>query len=160
MNPKNKFPYVLGLILALLGVAMLFPFSGGAARGPQTSSQTASKADDLPNFDAFGASTRRAAAASAQANQGEPQYEGSHMVQFEPRLGVPTFLWAGDPGPARSLVQLPAQGNNDTSAAAKDHLNRYATRYRLSPDDVGNARVVYVHDTGQGAIIVKLKQDI
>src|SRR5262252_6288657 len=111
MNPRNKFPYVLGVILVLLGVAMSFPFAGGAAPGPQTGNQgPSSKASGLPNFDAFASSNRRSAAAAQAAAQGQPQYEGGHMVQVEPRLGVPTFLWAGDPGPVRSLVQLSAQG--------------------------------------------------
>src|SRR5882724_10975919 len=162
MTLRSKFPYVCGLVLALIAVAMLFPFGGRAARSPQPRPQNPSRNRELPNFDAFGTSTKRSAAAAAQASdQGQSQYEGGHLVQVEPRLGVPTFLWAGDSGPARSLVQQAAPGaNNDQAAAAKEHLNRYAARYRLSPDDIGNARVAYVHDTGKGAIIVKLKQDI
>ena len=68
MNPRNKFPYVLGVILVLLGVAMSFPFAGGAAPGPQTGSQgPPSRAPELPNFDAFGSSNRRSAAAAQAA---------------------------------------------------------------------------------------------
>src|SRR5436190_8836520 len=125
MNLRSKFPYVCVLILALIAIAMLFPFGGRAARSPQPGAQGPPRNRELPNFDAFGASTKRSAAAAAQADaQGQPQYEGGHLVQVEPRLGVPTFLWSADPGPARSLVQLAAQGaNSDASVAAKDHLN-------------------------------------
>ena len=56
MNPRGKFLYVCGLVLALIVAAMLFPFAGGAAPQPQTGSQgPASKARELADFDAFGA---------------------------------------------------------------------------------------------------------
>lgn len=69
----------------------------------------------------------------------------------EPRLGVPTFFWAGvNEGPSpRSLGQ-------DTPRAALLHLRAYASLYRLPqtlPDAVQLRRV---HDTGEGAIIVEL----
>jgi len=157
MTLRSKFPYLLGFILALLAVAMLFPFGGGAAPGPQPTTPAPTKVAELPNFDAFGASTRRAAAAGQADAQGQKPFEGGHMVQSEPRLGVPTFLWAAQ-SPDQSFAQSGNQG--DAAAAAKDYLTRYASRYRLSPDDIVNARVASVHDTGQGAIVVKLKQDI
>src|SRR4051812_830706 len=52
-----------------------------------------------PNYDAFGASNKRAAGAAARAQDAsQPRLEGGHAVQVEPRLGVPTFLWASETG--------------------------------------------------------------
>ena len=77
-------------------------------------------------------------------------------MQSEPRLGVPT-LWASNAGTTRSIVQSDQNGASDI---ARDYLSRYATRYRLSAEDVLDARVAAIHDTGKGAIVVKYKQDI
>src|SRR5258707_523095 len=98
MNPRKKTPYLIGLLFILLVAALAFPFSGGAAPGAQDKSAASpSQARDLPNYDAFGASTKRSAAAEANAQSGnQTKFEGGHLVQSEPRLGVPTFLWASD----------------------------------------------------------------
>ena len=107
MNPRKKSPYYIGLLITLFAVAALaFPFSGGAAPDLQTKPQgTNTKARQLPNFDAFGASTKRSAAIAQSDSQAitQPQTEAGHLVQSEPRLGVPTFLWTSEPGSARSL---------------------------------------------------------
>ncbi|MDX6446781.1 MAG: hypothetical protein QOH71_3855 [Blastocatellia bacterium] len=165
MNPLKKSPYVIGLFFILLIAALAFPFAGGAAPEPQTKPQSPNaKSRELPNFDAFGASTKRSAAiaqSDAQA-QTQPQSEAGHLVQSEPRLGVPTFLWAAEPGPAGSLAQTSAQtaDGSDPESAARSHIGRYSSRYRLSAEDVATARVAAIHDTGKGAIIVKFKQEI
>ena len=99
---RHRSPYLIGLVLALFVVAALvFPFSGGAAPNVQTKSPGINaSANTLPDYDAFGATTKRSAAIaqSAQKNPTEPQAEGGHLVQSEPRLGVPTFLWASNAG--------------------------------------------------------------
>jgi hypothetical protein len=126
MNSRKKTPYVVGLFLILLSAALVFPLSGGAAPGAQDKSSAApSQARELPNYDAFGASTKRSAAAQANAQSGnQTKYEGGHLVQSEPRLGVPTFLWASpQSGPARSLQtsgQTLAAG--EIESAARGHL--------------------------------------
>ncbi|MDX6384619.1 MAG: hypothetical protein QOK48_2192, partial [Blastocatellia bacterium] len=164
MNPRKKTPYVIGLLFIVLVAALAFPFSGGAAPGVQDKSPAApSPARELPNYDAFGASTKRSAAAQANAQSGnQTKYEGGHLVQSEPRLGVPTFLWASpQSGLARSLsTSGQTLTGNEIESAAREHLGRYASQYRLSAGDVTNARLAGIHDTGKGAIIVKFKQDI
>ncbi|HMJ24685.1 MAG TPA: hypothetical protein VK475_02615, partial [Pyrinomonadaceae bacterium] len=164
MNPLKKTPYVIGLLFILAIAALTFPFSGGAAPGAQDKSAGApSQTRDLPNYDAFGASTKRSAAAQANAQSGDQtRYEGGHLVQSEPRLGVPTFLWASpQTGPARSLLTSgQTLSGNEIETAAREHLGRYASQYRLSERDVTSARLAGIHDTGKGAIIVKFKQDI
>ena len=96
-----------------------------------------------------------------------PQTEGGHGAQYEPHFGVPTFLWASasDRGPALSLAAIGSQtstktGGSGVEAIARGHLSAYAAQYRLSADDVANAQLVSVHDTGQGPIIVKFKQQL
>lgn len=107
MTVRSKFPYMCGLVCALIVVATFFSFGGGAARSPQPRPQNPSRNRELSNFDAFGAGAKRSAAAAAQASaQGQSQYE----VQVEPRLGGPTFAWAADPGPAPA--QLRYAGNS------------------------------------------------
>ncbi|MDX6403142.1 MAG: hypothetical protein QOH70_597, partial [Blastocatellia bacterium] len=85
MNRRKKSPYVIGLLFILLVAALAFPFSGGAAPDLQTKPEVRNaKARELPNFDAFGASTKRSAAiaqSDAQA-QTQPQSEAGHLVQF------------------------------------------------------------------------------
>jgi hypothetical protein len=165
MNPRNKSPYVIGLLFILVIAALAFPFAGGAAPDLQTKPQgLTAKARELPNFDAFGASTKRSAAiaqSNAQANT-QLQSEAGHPVQFEPRLGVPTFLWAPQPGPARALMTTggPTADGRDPESAARSHLGQNSSRYRLSSEDVATARLASIHDTGKGAIIVKFKQEI
>src|SRR4051812_30369423 len=169
MNSRHKFPYAFGLCLALLGVAMLFPFSGGAAQNPQSGSQASSPGPrELPNFDAFWSTPNNSSPALQKNAQSprQPQMQGGHPVQYEPRLAVPTFLWAADGGPARSVstAALAQSGSGKQStgpeAAARDHLRNYESTYRLSDDDVANARLAMIHDTGRGPIVVKFKQEI
>src|SRR5262245_48322045 len=77
---------------------------------------------------------------------------GRTLVQSEPRLGVPTFLWAA----ARSV---PA-GVNGAEDAARRYLADYAKLYRLDAADVAAATMAQVHDTGQGVIIVAFKESV
>lgn len=74
MNPLKKTPYVIGLLFILSIAALTFPFSGGAAPDLQTKSQGANtKMRELPNFDAFGASTKRSAALPQSNGQADAQ---------------------------------------------------------------------------------------
>src|SRR5258705_3168300 len=130
MYPRKTFPYVLGLLVFVLTiVSLIFPFSGGAAPSPQ---HKAAVNRDLPNYDAFGTSPRRASVEQSD----QLRSEAGHLIQSEPRLGVPTFLWVSDPGPARSVVATNVQDLNGRdggiSSIARDHLVRNASRYRLS----------------------------
>ena len=112
------------------------------------------------NFNAFAASP--AAAAKASQRPSPTQMRAGHLVQTEPRLGVPTFLWVAeeDRGAPQSLPQEKGQRRLATEAIARGYLSRQAERYYLSKADVDAAEAASVHDTGRGAIIVKFKQSI
>ena len=153
---------LLVLLLSFSVILLTSPFgSSSAASSTRDKSQPLNpQPQGPPNFDAFGKSKKRAAA-NAQASA-QSQTEAGHIVQTEPRLGVPTFLWAseGVRGQARQLSTIKAQVGGDIESAARDHLGDNGSLYRLSGDDVMAVRLVAVHDTGKGAIIAKFKQDI
>jgi hypothetical protein len=153
---------LLVLLLSFSVILLTSPFgSSSAASSTRDKSQPLNpQPQGPPNFDAFGKSKKRVAA-NAQASA-QSQTEAGHIVQTEPRLGVPTFLWAseGVRGQARQLSTIKAQVGGDIESAARDHLGDNGSLYRLSGDDVMAARLVAVHDTGRGAIIAKFKQEI
>src|SRR3954469_3156058 len=69
-----------------------------------------------PNYDAFGASKKRATdVANISQDARQQQLQSGHLVQTEPRLGVPTFLWASEAGPGQSkqLSAKQAQAKTD-----------------------------------------------
>ena len=74
------------------------------------------------------------------------------------RFALPTFLWAtgSDGAPGRSV----AAGRSTAGAAARDHLARVAPFYRLDRDDVREAALRNVHDTGRGGVIATFQQVI
>lgn len=98
-------------------------------------------------------SPRRAAALAQAALPGT-------RVQMEKRLGVPTVLWAADPGTPSLLPAARVMPRAAVVHAARAHVRRLAGLYRLSRRDVGSARVSFVHDTGRGAVIVRLHQTV
>jgi hypothetical protein len=146
---------------------MVYPFSRGAAHRDQEQTQGL-PLRELPNYDALAASTTRATARAKQDSLQDsvaPQTEAGHGAQYEPHFGVPTFLWASasDRGPALSSAAIGSQVGTKTGVVesiARDHLSAYAAQYRLSADEVANAQLVSVHNTGQGPIIVKFKQQL
>ena len=72
-------------------------------------------------------------------------------------LGVPTVVWAADEG----TVSAPGHsGERPAVAAARGHLARLAAAYRLSAQDVADARASGVHDLGHGAVIVQFAQEV
>ncbi|HLA94826.1 MAG TPA: hypothetical protein VK612_03830, partial [Pyrinomonadaceae bacterium] len=149
MSNKKTSIYVLaGIALCLLIAFIMIPLNSSEAAGnKKTAAWT--KPD---NFDAL-----------STVPAGEPQtqlMEGGRKVQTESRFNVPTFLWASDPGPARSMRQDAVGKKDDAVAAARSHIGSYADRYRLSRKDIAAARVEMVHNTGTGAIIVKFQQDL
>lgn len=74
------------------------------------------------------------------------------VVQEEPRLGVPTFVWAA-PRPVPAGVTGPED-------AARRYLAEYARLYRLDPSDAAAASVAHVHDTGRGLVIVAFDERV
>jgi hypothetical protein len=105
-----------------------------------------------PDYDALAVSAdvaaRRADLAAKLSHPGIP-------VQWESRLGVPSFIW-----PARGSQSPAALGVETLETSAKRNLAAFAPLYGLSGSDVADAVVANVHDTGRGAIIVKLRQRI
>lgn len=82
-----------------------------------------------------------------------PSVGGQGRVEHvEQRLGVPTFVWGerqAPPGLSRSAT--PEQ-------AARAHLKGRADGFRLSAKEIAEAKLISVHDRGEGAIIVRLGQ--
>src|SRR3954462_6813247 len=108
--PPRSLRLALLIVSPLLIVAFSFPlWRSSAADNKKKSPQTGHLAQDSPalkqsterqgpaNYDAFGASNKRAAKKAPAARvSGQSKMEAGHAVQIEPRLGVPTFLWASD----------------------------------------------------------------
>lgn len=101
-------------------------------------------------MDAFASSSERRALTTSERAKLRKTAKPGTEVQMERRLGVPTVLWAAEPD---------VQGGTPEQAARR-HLGRLAPRFRLSGADLNSARVVSVHDTGRGGVIVKLRQSV
>jgi hypothetical protein len=175
MFPRS---FRLALLTLLLFSVVVFgvPFRSSSAAGNKEEASRAGRlAQDSktiklnapkegpPNYDAFGVSKKRAAVADALAQDtSKQQLEVGHIVQIEPRRGVPTFLWASETGrgQAKQLSSVKAQAKVDIESAAREYLGDYSSSYRLSSSDVAAAKLVAVHDTGKGAIIAKFKQEV
>ncbi len=110
-----------------------------------------------PNFDAFSQAPIRssvsAAAAAAPAAQGA-------KTEAEGRLGVPTFMWAAQPGPAAQPGAAGRNGVGSEEAAARRHLSENAAHYNLSTAEASSAILAGVHNIGRGAVIVRFKQAV
>jgi hypothetical protein len=121
------------LLLAALAAASFT--SGVAAKRPT-------------RLDAFAASPAMRALAPETAS---PAFvSAGSLVQAEPRLGVPTFVWA-----ARRPVPSGVRGPED---AARRYLADLAGLYRLDAADTDAASVRLVHDTGRGVVVVKFRE--
>jgi hypothetical protein len=169
MNIRKLGFFLLGgIILCLTAVFVLFPFKSDASGDESkktkksSSANTGKSVEGPPNYDAFTATPARPEMENlVQAHQQE-QSGSARMTQFEPRLGVPTFLWAETrkQPEAASKTRQKSYKPDDLKTAAKAYLGNYASRYRMEKADVLAAEAVSVHDTGKGAIIVKFKQSI
>jgi large repetitive protein len=112
----------------------------------------------LENIDAFASrpATRKFSPA-AQSALNRLTRPGS-KVHIEERLGVPTFLWAS------REIAAPDTRSESTERVevrtARGYLKKLVVPYRLEASDVENAPVASVHNTGRGAIIVRLRQSV
>jgi len=79
---------------------------------------------------------------------------GERVLHTEPRLGLPTFVWAAFAGPTRTAP--PAAWEE----AAFQHLHRHLRLYRLRDEVLPQLRVDAVHDNGRGAVVVSLRREI
>lgn len=117
----------------------------------------------LPNFDAFGTRPPVPSRDAALLQRAEAAVNPGVRLQTESRLGVPTFLWvAGSNGASLAAAAGRAVGNAKSPAesAARAALSQFGSLYGLSAADVSSAVVSMIHDTGRGAIIVKLRQQV
>jgi len=154
---KKGFFLLVGIFSALVITYLFFPLENGIAAGGKKSQKSNNQLlSGPPNFDALSQTARRPEA-SLQSNQ---QIEGARVSQSEPRFDVPTFLWATNQGEAINLRSEGIQRKTDEAEAAKTHLGRFANQYRLNKVEIASAKVASVHDTGKGAIIVKLRQNV
>jgi large repetitive protein len=90
-----------------------------------------------------------------------PMVRPGSVVQIEPRLAVPTFLWTRK-APALSVAARAAiTGSAEPAvAAARALVSDYATLYGLSDGDVATAIVANVDERPSGPILVKLKAEL
>ena len=69
-----------------------------------------------------------------------------------PSRGVPSLLWATDAAVAPAGLSA--------EQAARHHLERLSPTYRVPRNALAAARLLFVHDTGRGGIIVALRQTV
>ncbi|MBS1118916.1 MAG: Extracellular elastinolytic metalloproteinase precursor [Deltaproteobacteria bacterium] len=85
------------------------------------------------------------------------------VASMDPRRGSPRFVWTRDDAPPQVLV-MPAHrrrgATNAAGVAALWHLDHHAERWGLDAAALAGVEVAHVHDTGRGAIVVKLKQRV
>jgi MYXO-CTERM domain-containing protein len=81
----------------------------------------------------------------------------SRESRGDARLGLPTFLWAAQSGPAAALrAQSAARLSHE--GAARLHLAEYAELWQLTPAAARAATLRELHDTGTGALIARFTQ--
>ena len=120
-------------------------------------------AKNLPTIDAFAAKRANPGAESVVAERARSLAKIGANLSVEPRLNVPTFLWAGKSGgnPIAGPGGTPInRGGRAEEVAARGHLARYASVYNLAGEDVATAVVEMIHNTGKGPIVVKMSQSI
>jgi hypothetical protein len=84
-------------------------------------------------------------------------------IQYEERLGVPTFVWAAPATAAERKARSARTAGItrvDIAAEARHSAEAFAPLYGLQKGDIAAANVVEVHDTGSGGIIVRMQEDV
>jgi large repetitive protein len=76
------------------------------------------------------------------------------VASVDERRGVPSLLWA--PAGSREARAVGAT----PEAAARGHLERYASFYEVSGADLASTRLAAVHDLGRGPLVVTMKQQV
>jgi len=107
---------------------------------------------DRAEYDALATTPR-----VAKTIQAGDLQRADRKIQIDDRLALPTFVWAGKPGVA---LKWDGRSASVAESAARRHLEAYGELYRLSAQDVASARLAYVHNTGNGAVIAKFRQQI
>ena len=109
-----------------------------------------------PDYDALGLG-RRPERKPVVVEPSREEIRAGTTVHVEERLGVPTFLWAGERG---RLATSAKQASVSAPEAARQHLREYAHLYKLDSADVEAARASRAHDTGRGGRIVSFTQEV
>ena len=112
---------------------------------------TLSFARELPNLDAFTASTTE-----LPLPESTKRFEGV-VTSTERRLGVPTFFWAAPP-PEGS--RSPRDLGLSVEQAARRYLFAHAGLYRANPAELAEGALVRLHDTGEGVIIASFEKRV
>lgn len=117
---------------------------------------------DLPSIDEFGTGRPHSDAGAAVAARAKGLTRAGAAIPVEARLRVPTFVWA--PMNAAPPFEVPSgppnPKRNRPEEAARAHMRQYASLYNLERADIDNASVRVIHDTGRGAVIVKMRQSV
>ncbi|MFZ5439088.1 MAG: M36 family metallopeptidase [Myxococcota bacterium] len=108
-----------------------------------------SAADAPPEFDAWLDNDKSLELRAGRDAETLALLDRSLVTAIEPRRGVPTMLWAERFPGARS----PKEQGLTPAEAARTHLLRFASLYRLDGATVARLTVSEVHDRG-GAVIV------
>lgn len=140
----------MNVISALAALALLATPAAPRARGPVPQPQVAV----LPPYDALAAYPGRAPVSDRLKDPSLVRL--SAPLEMDARFGVPTFVFAA---PSQEAI-TPRQAGATAEGAARGHLARFAPLYGVSAAQLANARVLGVHDTGQGAIIVRFGQQL
>ena len=88
-----------------------------------------------------------------------PRGAPGKVAHWDERSTQPTFVW----GDRRGIVSTAASALDKKSpadVAARTHLYDYAAQYGLSRSEIDGMEVRAVHDTGDGAIVVQLRQRV
>lgn len=102
-------------------------------------------------WDAWLENTRTISLTEARSPKTLELINHSYVTAIEPRRGVPSFLWAERFPGARS----PADQGLNSREAARMHLLRFASVYRLDAKTVARLFISEVHELGgKGAVIV------
>lgn len=113
-------------------------------------------ARDLPRIDAFSKAPTRS---PREISREESSIVlGGRRIQYEERLGVPTFLWTA-PSTAAEKAERAARTPTAVDEARRT-ASKYASLYGLEAADMSAAKVTFVHDIGKGGILVKLHEEV
>src|SRR4051812_13082377 len=93
--------------------------------------------DNVP--DAFGQSIPDPVRTTAVLDAAKPIVRPGSVVQTEPRLGVPTFLWARNEQVAPSTRWITSGVARPEISASRAAIAEYASLYRLTDTDVADA---------------------
>ena len=120
---------------------------------------------ELPNYSAARAYAgklqghdllaRRAERQALMAQAGKPYGNASH---FDAKLGVPTFVWAGQDSLPAAVGAL--KSKDMAEARGRDFLLRQAQLLGISAATVKSAKLSNVHDTGRGPVIARFTQRV